>query len=73
MIVVIPWGPTFIISLGESLAELQSLKAPTLLVDVMMSPEMLSTQAIAEIPVGYFSKTIAKVRDSREINSITPF
>ena len=72
MICEIPCGPTFTISLGFSLAAFQSLKAPTLLVEVIKSPEMLSTQDKEEIPVDYFSKIITRSKESTENKQIIP-
>jgi hypothetical protein len=60
----IPCGPTLIISLGTSLAAFHNLSAPTLLVAVMISPEMLSTHDKDEMPVAYFSNFLIIVSDS---------
>lgn len=60
-------------SLGFSFEAPHNLKAPTLFVEVMISPEMLSTQLILDIPVGYFSKIMARDMLSTENKHILPF
>jgi hypothetical protein len=43
-----PRGETLIISFGLDIEAFQSLRAPTLELEVMKSPEMLSAHATAE-------------------------
>jgi hypothetical protein len=58
---LIPIGLTLTISLAYSFAAFHIFNAPTLDVDVMKSPEMLSIHPIDEIPVGCFSNLIVGV------------
>jgi hypothetical protein len=59
-------------SFGISLAAFHSRKAPTLLVEVMKSPDTLSTHDNADIPVDYLSNIITLFKDSIENNINIP-
>ena len=59
-------------SLGDSLAAFQSLRAPTFDVEVIRSPEILSTQLNEDTPVYYFSKMIEGDKASIAYNLIIP-